>query len=75
MPYKVLKPLPVGNGEVIPSGTIVDAEGWRNVRTLVASRWITPIMDAIPSTPVEETVKQTKTYSSRKKKVIDNEHQ
>ena len=75
MAYKVLKPIPVGNGEFIASGTIVDADNWRNLRTLLASRWITPVADAITPTHVEKQDKPRKAYSSSKKKVNDNEHQ
>lgn len=41
MPYLVLKPIPVNDG-VIPSGEVVDAEEWRNLRTLISGRYLAP---------------------------------
>lgn len=41
MPYQVLKPIPVNDG-VIPVGEVVDAEGWRNLRTLISGRYLSP---------------------------------
>lgn len=45
MKYRVLKPIPVDNGS-LPSGTIVDAEGWRNLRTLLSGRYLEAAPDA-----------------------------
>lgn len=44
MLYRVLKPVPTDH-DAIPTGTIVDASGWRNVRTLVAGRYLEPVTD------------------------------
>lgn len=41
MPYLVLKPIPVDD-RVIASGELVDAEGWRNLRTLISGRYLSP---------------------------------
>lgn len=41
MPYQVLKPIPVNDGVIAP-GEIVDAEGWRNLRTLISGRYLSP---------------------------------
>lgn len=46
MPYLVLKPIPVNDG-VIASGEVVDAENWRNLRTLISGRYLSP--DPVPA--------------------------
>jgi len=38
--WLVLKPIPVGGGKKIEQGTVVDADNWRNRRTLEAGRYI-----------------------------------
>lgn len=45
MTYVVGKPLPAKDG-VIPTGTIVDVTGWRNVEKLAAGRYIRPATQA-----------------------------
>jgi len=40
--HVVCKPLPIATG-VLPSGTPVDASGWRNTDRLVASRYLRPL--------------------------------
>ncbi len=40
MAYLVLKPIPIGGGKKLEPGTTVDAENWRNRRTLEAGRYI-----------------------------------
>lgn len=52
MAYKVLKPIPKGNGETIPTGTLVDAAKWRNLRTLISGRFLVEVVDAIAVKPV-----------------------
>lgn len=49
MAYRVTKPIPKGDGSTIPSGTLVDAKGWRNLRTLINGRYLVEVVDAIPS--------------------------
>lgn len=51
MAYKVTKPIPKGDGSVVPTGTIVDGSGWRNIRTLINGRYLVEVVDAIPSNP------------------------
>ena len=51
MAYRVTKPIPKGDGSTIPSGTLVDAKGWRNLRTLINGRYLVEVVDAIPSKP------------------------
>jgi hypothetical protein len=39
MAYKVTKPI-AKDGQMIPAGTIVDAESWRNLRALINGRYL-----------------------------------
>lgn len=43
--YIVMKPIPV-DGEKLPTGTVVNAAEWRNLRTLIAGRYLKPVEDA-----------------------------
>lgn len=45
MAHKVLKPISSANG-VIPSGTIIDASGWKNVASLVAGRFLVEVISS-----------------------------
>lgn len=81
MPYIVLKPVPLGNGKKIAPGTVVEADNWRNRRSLELGRYIQRIevgnkgnaieVTAEPSIePVEETaVEPTEAETPAKKKV------
>lgn len=40
MAYRVLKPISADDGSTIPTGTLVEAEGWRNLRALVNGRYL-----------------------------------
>lgn len=51
MAYQVLKPIPIDN-ETIPSGTIVDAADWRNLRALIAGRYLVEVRDEPKPAPV-----------------------
>ena len=51
MAYKVLKPIPKGDGTVIPAGSLVDAAKWRNLRSLIGGRYLVEVADAIVSRP------------------------
>lgn len=54
MAHKVMKPISA-NGEMIPSGTVLDASGWRNVRALINNRYLIEVLDL--SQPVVNTQK------------------
>lgn len=56
--YVVGKPLPAKDG-TIPSGTVVDVTGWRNVEKLVQGRYLRP------ATPAE--VEAAKKPATKKK--------
>lgn len=49
MAYKVIKPI-AKNGEVIPTGTVVDAASWRNLRSLINGRYLVECADPLPNT-------------------------
>ena len=40
MPFRVLKPISADDGSTIPTGTLVEAEGWRNLRQLINGRYL-----------------------------------
>lgn len=54
MAYKVLKPISQ-NGEMIATGTIVDASSWRNVRALINNRYLVEVLDASVSNAAPTT--------------------
>lgn len=57
MPYRVLKPIPNGDGTYHESGDIVKAEGWRNLRQLINGRYLVEVLESAPaeSEEAEET--------------------
>jgi hypothetical protein len=40
MAFRVLKPISADDGSTIPTGTLVEAEGWRNLRALINGRYL-----------------------------------
>lgn len=51
MAHKVLKPI-AQDGNMIKTGTIVDASAWRNVRALINNRYLVEVLDAnAPTAP------------------------
>lgn len=65
MPYLVQKPIPAGETTLQP-GTVVTGEGWRNLKALVAGRYLTLVEDEIPAPakPAAAKPKRTTTRSS-----------
>lgn len=77
MAYRVLKPISADDGSTIPTGTLVDAGGWRNVRALINGRYLAEVMDApAPAPVVKEVVEEVKPKSKAKAKaqeeVVEN---
>jgi hypothetical protein len=70
MAYRVLKPISAGDGSTIPTGTLVDAGGWRNVRQLVNGRFLAEVMDKTISVEplAEEEVVETPKPKAKKTK-------
>ena len=70
MAYRVLKPISAGDGSTIPTGTLVDAEGWRNVRQLVNGRFLAEVLDKTISVepPAEDEVVETPKPKAKKSK-------
>ena len=67
MPYRVLKPISADDGSVIPSGTLVEAEGWRNLRQLINGRYLGEVV--VEATPVEDAPKP----KAKKVKAVEEE--
>jgi hypothetical protein len=70
MTYRVLKPISSSDGSIIPTGTLVDAEGWRNVRQLVNGRFLAEVMEktiSIEPEPKEEVVETPKPKAKKAK--------
>jgi len=70
MAYRVLKPISAGDGSTIPTGTLVDAEGWRNVRQLVNGRFLAEVMEKTISIepPVQNEVVDAPKAKGKKSK-------
>lgn len=52
--YEVLKPLP-DDARVLQPGEVVDASGWRNLRSLIAGRYLKPVeVKAVKPSPVSQ---------------------
>ena len=70
MAYRVLKPISAGDGSTIPTGTLVDAEGWRNVRQLVNGRFLAEVMEKTISVepPVQVEVVDALKFKAKKSK-------
>tara|TARA_R110000868_G_scaffold110521_1_gene299340 strand:+ start:210 stop:455 length:246 start_codon:yes stop_codon:yes gene_type:complete len=79
MAFRVLKPI-AAKGELIPTGTLIDASSWRNLRALINNRYLVEVFDNRVEQPVHatvqtvvdmsETVKQPKIKATTKTKVV-----
>lgn len=71
MPYRVLKPISADDGSTIPTGTLVDAEGWRNLRQLINGRYLGEV---VVETPAEEpVVEEAPKPKAKKAKAVEQE--
>jgi hypothetical protein len=70
MAYRVLKPISASDGSTIPTGTLVEAEGWRNLRQLVNGRFLAEVTENVVSVdpPVKEEVVETPKPKAKKSK-------
>ena len=70
MAYRVLKPISASDGSTIPTGTLVEAEGWRNLRQLVNGRFLAEVMEKTISVepPAEDEVVETTKPKAKKAK-------
>lgn len=70
MAYRVLKPISAGDGSTIPTGTLVDAEGWRNVRQLINGRFLAEVAENVVSVEplAEDEVVETPKAKAKKTK-------
>lgn len=76
MVYRVTKPIPKGDGTVVPTGALVDAAKWRNLRTLIGGRYLVEVLDAIvpapqPVAPEAKAVEEDKPRTARKSRRRD----
>ncbi len=55
MAFRVMKPI-AANGELIPTGTLVDASKWRNLRALINNRYLVEVFDQTVEQPVVQVV-------------------
>jgi hypothetical protein len=71
MAYRVLKPISTSDGSTIPTGTLVEAEGWRNLRQLINGRFLAEVMEKTISIepPAEEEVVETPKPKAKKTKI------
>lgn len=61
MNYRVMKPIATSDG-LLPTGSLVDASGWRNLRALINNRHLVEVSES-----VSPTVSATKTAKSHTK--------
>lgn len=64
MPYKVLKPIPNGDGSFHETGEIVYADGWRNLRQLVNGRYLVEVIDSGAEEPAAPAPSRRKRKAS-----------
>lgn len=75
MAFRVLKPI-AAKGELIPTGTLIDASGWRNLRALINNRYLVEVAEqavlALVQTTVDkqDAIKVPKIKAITKTKVI-----
>jgi NAD-dependent DNA ligase len=78
MAFRVLKPI-AADGKLIPTGTLVDASAWRNLRALINNRYLVEVAEqvvsavpAVVQTSVEkqDAIKVPKIKATTKTKVV-----
>ena len=69
MPYRVLKPISADDGSTIPTGTLVEAEGWRNLRQLINGRYLGEVVVEAPVVEAEDSPKP----KAKKAKAVEQE--
>lgn len=62
--YVVMKPIPAGQN-MIPSGTVVRPEGWRNMERLIQQRYLRPATPAEVVAMEAETAEKPKTKGGK----------
>ena len=67
MPFRVLKPISADDGSTIPTGTLVEAEGWRNLRQLINGRYLGEVV--VEESVVEAVAAETPKAKAKKSKV------
>jgi hypothetical protein len=75
MAYRVLKPISADDGSTIPTGTLVEAEGWRNLRALVNGRYlgeVSVVEVAVVDEAVDTEVVKPKAKKSKAQEEVTN---
>lgn len=70
MPFRVLKPISADDGSTIPTGTLVDAEGWRNLRQLINGRYLGEV---VIEAPVVEDAPKAKAKKSKAQEEVNED--
>lgn len=78
MAFRVLKPISADDGSTIPTGTLVEAEGWRNLRALINGRYlgeVSVVEVAVVDEAVDaEVVKPKAKKSKAQEEVTDSDN-
>ena len=83
MAFRVLKPISADDGSTIPTGTLVEAEGWRNLRALINGRYLgevsvveVPVVEVavVDETVEAEVVKPKAKKSKAQEEVTDSDN-
>ena len=72
MPYVVLKPIPLGESNSIPAGAVVDAETWRNRRTLENGRYI-QFIGSLTGKDAKATEKKSSIAEAQPAEVVESD--
>jgi hypothetical protein len=75
MAFRVLKPISADDGSTIPTGTLVEAEGWRNLRALINGRYlgeVSVVEVAVVDEAVEAEVVKPKAKKSKAQEEVTN---
>ena len=78
MAFRVLKPISADDGSTIPTGTLVEAEGWRNLRALINGRYLGEVsvveVAVVDETVEAEVVKPKAKKSKAQEEVTDSDN-
>ena len=78
MAFRVLKPISADDGSTIPTGTLVEAEGWRNLRALINGRYLGEVsvveVAVVDETVDAEVVKPKAKKSKAQEEVTDSDN-
>lgn len=64
MNYRVMKPIATSDG-LLPTGSLVDATGWRNLRALINNRHLVEVPESV--SPIVSAPKTAKSHTKTDK--------